>query len=357
VTRSVSRAVPATNRRRGVVALLATMLLVADCAVSAADDLVSIGSGLSGPAGMQASVFASGATHVSAFAFDADGRLWLSTADYTDSGQDGVYLVPQAGADPIEIVGSLHTPLGLLWYQGALYVSSAAGIVAYSEFDGTRFGDVRTVVSFPAGVGEINGIAVGPDGRMVVGISAPCDACEPVSEDSAAIVSFLPDGTDLEVYASGIRAPVGLAFYPGSGELYATMNQRDDLGDLTPGDWLAVVAEGQTWGFPDCYGQQSSACDATPAPVAVLDTHAAVSGVAIVTGQLGPAVGTSALVAEWAKGTVQRVALAADDSSVARTVTTFLRGLTNPVPVTVAPDGTLFVGDWGTGVVYRISAP
>jgi hypothetical protein len=34
----------------------------------------------------------------------------------------------------------------------------------------------------------------------------------------------------------------------------------------------------------------------------------------------------------------------------------FLTGLTNPVPVILGPDGTLLVGDWGTGIVYRITA-
>jgi glucose/arabinose dehydrogenase len=95
---------------------------------------------------------------------------------------------------------------------------------------------------------------------MVVGISAPCDACQPASEDSAAILSFLPDGSDLQIYASGIRAPVGLTFFPGTSQLLVSMNQRDDLGDETPGDWLAVVSQGQDWGFPDCYGQASTDC-------------------------------------------------------------------------------------------------
>lgn len=319
------------------------------------DDLVSIGADLTGPASLAATVFASGASHLSAFAFDGDGRLWFATADYTDSGQDGLYLLTAAGATPVEVVSGLHTPLGLLWYEGSLYVSSAGGVVAYGDFDGRAFATTTTIVTLPAGVGEVNGIALGPNGRMVVGISAPCNACQPASEYSASIISFLPDGSDMKVYASGIRAAVGLTFDPGSGDPYVTMNQRDDLGDATPGDWLAVVEEGQDWGFPDCYGQASSTCGASPAPIASLDQHAAVSGVAIVTGQLGGAVANSALVAEWAKGTVQRVSLPTDGASDDAIVSTFLSGLANPVPVAVAPDGAVYVGDWGTGLIYRIA--
>jgi glucose/arabinose dehydrogenase len=93
-----------------------------------------------------------------------------------------------------------------------------------------------------------------------------------------------------------------------------------------------------------------------PAPLAVLDKHAAVSGVAVVTGQLGSMVGTSALVAEWTTGTVMRVGLRGGAATTATTVTPFLTGLEQPVAVAIGPDGAVFVGDWGTGTVYRIGA-
>ena len=89
------------------------------------------------------------------------------------------------------------------------------------------------------------------------------------------------------------------------------MNQRDDLGAKTPGDWLAVVRAGQSWGFPGCYGQGGTKCTAVPSPTAALGTHAAVSGVAIVTGQLGSTLGTGAVVAEWVTGKVKFVRLTA----------------------------------------------
>lgn len=319
-------------------------------------ELVDIGAGLSGPTGMSAYVYATGLTNASAFAFDPEGRLWVATAGYSDEGTDGVYLVPSPGATPVKIVDGLSTPLGLLWNQGSLYISSADGVVAYAGFSGTSFASRRTIVGFPTGTGELNGIALGPNGRIVLGISAPCDSCDPTAEWSASVVSFLPDGSDLRVEASGIRAPVGLAYYPGTSDLFVTMNQRDDLGEATPGDWLAVVSRGQDWGFPACYGQGGSACTGSPAPTAVLDKHAAVSGVAIVAGGLGATIGPSALVAEWAQGKVLRVALEHNGAAWHGAVTTFLSGLQQPVPVVVGPDGAVFVGDWGTGTVYRIVA-
>jgi glucose/arabinose dehydrogenase len=205
-------------------------------------------------------------------------------------------------------------------------------------------------------VGEYNELARSPDGRLMMGISAPCDHCEPASRWAAAVVSFLPDGSDLRIEASGIRAPVGLAYYPGRSDLFVTMNQRDDLGARTPGDWLALVRTGQAWGFPGCYGQGGASCAGVPRPTAVLDKHAAVSGVAIVNGQLGPRLANSAIVAEWTLGKVQRVALKNVGGTYVGAVSPFLTGVKNPVPVQLTPDGALLVGDWATGTVYRISS-
>ena len=317
--------------------------------------LVSIGAGLQGPSGLTATVYARGLPKVSALAFDAQSRLWVATADSKDRGKDAVYVVARPGDVPKPVLTAAHTPLGLLWYQRALYVASAGRVDAYSGFDGHRFASHRLVLQLPSGTGENNEIVAGPDGRLLMGISAPCDHCRPASKFSGSIISFRPDGTDLQVYASRIRAPVGLTYRPRTSDLLVTMNERDDLGARTRGDTLTIVRRGQAFGFPDCYGQGGAACKGVPKPLAVLDKHAAVSGVAVVTGELGKAVGTSAVVAEWATGKVQAVALKASGSTSTGTVTPFLAGLQNPVPVVRAPDGALLVGDWTRGIVYRIS--
>jgi glucose/arabinose dehydrogenase len=152
-----------------------------------------------------------------------------------------------------------------------------------------------------------------------------------------------------------VRAAIGLAYYPGTDDLFVTMNQRDDLGEATPGDWLAVIAPGDDWGFPDCYGQESEACVGTPAPIAELAPHAALGGLAIVTGELGDTVGTAAIVAAWAGGDVQLVTLERSGDSYVGEPATFLTGLENPMPVALA-DGGVLVGDWTTGTVYLVSA-
>ena len=61
-----------------------------------------------------------------------------------------------------------------------------------------------------------------------------CDACRERNGRSATILSLRPDGSDLRVYARGLRNPYGLAFQPGTGRLFASVNGRDELG--TPRD-------------------------------------------------------------------------------------------------------------------------
>jgi glucose/arabinose dehydrogenase len=311
--------------------------------------LVEIGAGLRGPAALKAAVYARGLRLAAAFAFDARGRLWVATSGASTHATDGVYLVARRGAKPIRVVSDVRGPLGLLWHRGTLYVASLGRVEAFGKLVGTHFAERRVVLRGPPGSGENNNLVLAPDGRILMGVSAPCDHCTPPTEYAGAIVSFRPDGSGLEPYATRIRAPFGLAFVPGTSRLLASMNQRDDLGAKTPGDWLAFVKRGQSWGFPGCFGQGGRACRGVPRPLAALDPHAAAGGVAVITGQLGPVVGRSAVVAEWQRSKVLRVSLPSGR------VAPFLTGLHNPLPVAVTSRGTLLVGDWGTGVVYEIS--
>jgi glucose/arabinose dehydrogenase len=350
--------------RRSIHAFMRTALLVAFVASFATADAASaspsgirgaIGAGLRGPSGLAATVYAKGLKHLSALATDAQGRVWAATAAASDTGKDAISLVSESGATPLKVVTDVHTPLGIVWIGDTLYVAQADTVLALGGFDGSTFASRTTLVSFPDSTGEVNGIAVGGDGRLYVGISAPCDACTPTDSYSASVVSFLPDGSDLQVFASDIRAPIGLAFFPGTDDLFVTMNQRDDLGAKTPGDWLAVVRQGESWGFPSYHGQDGTKYADMPSPVASLDPHAAVSGVAVVTGQLGSSVGTGAVVAEWMTGKVKLVRLTATDDGYTGTTVSFLSGFENPVPVML--DGSaLFVGDWTSGTLYRITA-
>ncbi len=340
------------------VALVAGLLGAAGCGAQRAGSaepagLVTIGAGLKGRAGLKATVYATGLPTASAFAFDSRGRLWVATSAPTDHSRDGVYLVARAGARPQKVITGVRGPLGLTWYRDRLYVASLGRVDAYSGLRGARFARRRTILAEPAGHGWNNGIVQAPNGRLVMSISSACDHCTRTSKWSATIVSFRPDGSDVRVYAKRIRAGFGVALYPGTSDLLVSMNQRDDLGARTPGDWIARVREGEDWRFPRCYGQAGSACAGVPRPIAVLDKHAAAGGVAVVTGQLGASVGTAAVVAEWQASRVLAVGLTKTGSAAAEPL---LTGIRNPLAVATTRDGALLVGDWGTGRIYRVAA-
>jgi glucose/arabinose dehydrogenase len=353
-----------SGRRAALLVVLVALAAGAGCggdapasASAVPPALVPIGAGLDAPTGTAETVLVHGPIHLAALARDGSGRLWMATAAEDGSSADGVYVVPASGAAPVQVVDGLSTVLGLLWVDQTLYVASAAGVLAFSGFDGAHFSGQRPVVTLPDGVGEANGLAATADGRLWLGISAPCDHCTPASPLSASVVSFLPDGTDLRVEASGIRAPVGLVADPSSAGVLVTMNQRDDLGENTPGDWLAAVESGQAWGFPDCYGQGGPPCASAPSPLATLDPHAAVGGITLLDAQPDAGRGRSAVVAEWALGKVQRIALDGAGQAPAGTVETLLSGQISPMAVLAEPGGKVLVGDWTTGIVYEITPP
>jgi glucose/arabinose dehydrogenase len=317
---------------------------------------VAIGAGLRGRAGLEASVYAKGPSTLAAFVFDPQGRLWLAAAGLESHTEDGVYVIPKPGAPAVKVVSGLSDPLGLAWYRNRLYVSSIGRVDAFAGFNGRSFTRRTRILNGPVAGGENNGLVLTSGGRFLMGITASCDHCTPRSAWSGSIVSFRPDGSDLRLFARRIRAPVGLAYVPGTSDLLVTMNQRDDLGVRTPGDWLALVSQGEDWGFPDCYEQGSPACAGVPAPIAVLDKHAAVGGLVVASAEPGAPAGTWALVTEWQSAKVQRVTLERAASTYAGSVTPFLTGIHNPLAIALAPDRSLLVGDWATGTIYRIQA-
>src|SRR2546427_7580272 len=66
----------------------------------------------------------------------------------------------------------------------------------------------------------------------------------PIEFHRADILEANPDGSRLRVYAWGIRNAVGIAVHPQTGELWASVNERDELGDNLPPDYITHVQDG-----------------------------------------------------------------------------------------------------------------
>jgi glucose/arabinose dehydrogenase len=97
-------------------------------------------------------------------------------------------------------------------------------------------------------------IDFGPDGRLYVPVGAPCNACE-VESPSGSLLSMRADGSDVQVYARGIRNTVGFAWHPRTHELWFSDNGRDMLGDdLPPCEINRATRAGLHFGFPYMHG-------------------------------------------------------------------------------------------------------
>ena len=97
-------------------------------------------------------------------------------------------------------------------------------------------------------------IAFGPDGKLYVSVGSSCNVCEETDQRRAAILQFNPDGTGGRIFARGIRNAVGIAFHPQTGDLWATNNGRDWLGDEFPPETILIVKDGAHHGWPYCNG-------------------------------------------------------------------------------------------------------
>ena len=122
---------------------------------------------------------------------------------------------------------------------------------------------------------------------------------------TASIVRMKPDGSDLQVFAEGVRNTVGFDWHPVTHELWFTDNGRDMLGDDVPNDELNIAPKaGLHFGFPYChqgdvtdpeFGAQR-ACSTTEPPVLKLGAHVAAIGFTFYTGKMFPASYTNAAI-------------------------------------------------------------
>lgn len=170
----------------------------------------------------------------------------------------------KAGA-PTVLVDHLNSPFGVVMVKDQLFVADTDAILRYpyKVGDDKVGGPAQKVIDLPAG--PINhhwtkSLTASADGsKLYVGVGSNSNVGErgPDAErERAAIWEVdLATGT-YRVFASGLRNPNGLTFYPGSGTLWAVVNERDELGpDLVP-DYLTSVKQGAFYGWPYSYWGQ-----------------------------------------------------------------------------------------------------
>ena len=293
----------------------------------------------------------------------------------------------------------LTLPFGIAFYPPGpdpnyIYIADTDSVVRfpYKNGDLEASGPKQVIVSNLPGFGRLRGgghwtrdIAFSPDGkRMFVSVGSHSNLDDPDTTPAefhrADILVANPDGTDLRVYAWGIRNPVGLAVSPQTGELWASVNERDRLGDNLPPDYITHVQEGGFYGWPWYYigshqdprlaGKHPELRDKVIVPDVLLEPHDASLELTFYEGEQFPAEYRGDIFAaehgSWNRSVrtgYEVICVPQKDGHATGEYEDFLTGFVTPagdvwgrpVGVAVAPDGSLLVTDDGGNCIWRVS--
>jgi glucose/arabinose dehydrogenase len=290
----------------------------------------------------------------------------------------------------------LNQPFGVAFYPVGenpqyVYVANTGSVVRfpYQNGDTSARGPSETIVNNIDGGGMLPGgghwtrdIVFSKDGaKMYVSVGSRSNASDDESEARRArIFEFTPDGRNERVYAYGIRNPVGLAIHPSTGQLWVSVNERDELGDDLVPDYVTQVQDGGFYGWPWYYiggnqdprhqGKRPDLKDQVIVPDVLVRSHSASLGMTFYTGDRFP-------------HKYRNFAFAAQHGSWNRSIRTgykviyipirgghangeyvdFMTGFVTPdgdvwgrpVALTVGRDGALYVTDDGGNAVWRVS--
>lgn len=372
----------------GVVALLLVGGLVLFWQISQVVDIrPMLGQGrvaeLDAPPGFRVTVYAEGLKNVRFLALGPDGVLYAA-----DRGNDRIVALPDADGDGVvdeirPFATGLNEPHSLVWHKDAWYVGVPSGVIRLRDTVGDGLADEETALidDYPSSGHNTRTVEFLPDGRMVVSIGSTCNVCNEEDPRRAAVVVYDPPigdrATGEQIFAKGLRNAVGLAIHPESGDLWATNNGRDMLGDDLPPENVYVVEEGGDYGWPRChsgnledpeYGSPG-ACEDVVQPVVEMQAHSAPLALAFYTSQLFPVEYRDDLFiafhGSWNRSEptgYKVVRLAFENGQPAPQVEDFVTGFLQadgsasgrPTGLAVGADGALYISDDKGGIVYRV---
>jgi len=170
----------------------------------------------------------------------------------------------------------LKQPFGMTLVGGTLYVANSDGVVSYPYAAGQTevAGPGTKVFDLPGP--PINhhwtkNVVASPDGsKLFATVGSNSNIGENGMENEvgrAAIWEYDLASRQARVFASGIRNPNGLDFEPTTGVMWTVSNERDEIGNDLPPDFLTSVRDGGFYGWPYSYwGQNVDARVKPPRP-------------------------------------------------------------------------------------------
>ena len=291
----------------------------------------------------------------------------------------------------------LNKPFGMAFYPPGndpqfLYVANTDGVIRFPYRNGdlkARGPAEKLSAHLSGGAGNLRSgghwtrdIVFSPDGKkMYVSIGSRSNVSDNAAEaDRARIFEFNPDGSGRKVYAWGVRNAVGIAFRPGSDELWMSTNERDEIGEDLPPDYISSVRPGGFYGWPWFYignhvdprhkGKHPELADKVIVPDVLVEAHSATLSLCFYTGDQFPAEYKGDIFAAF-HGSWNRkkrtgykiVRVPFDDGKALGEYEDFVTGFVTPdgqvwgrpVGITVAKDGSLLFSEDGNGTIWRVS--
>jgi glucose/arabinose dehydrogenase len=343
------------------------------------------------PEGFKVELFATGLNNPRLMRVAPNGDIFLAE---TGPGNIKVFRGMTAEGKPEQVTvfaSGLNIPFGIAFYPLGpdpqwVYVANMDSVVRFPYHNGDLIASAppqHLADLASGGHHRSRDIQFSPDGKkMFVSVGSQENVDDsPAEKNRAAILEYNPDGSGMRIYASGLRNAVGIAVNPTTSELWASVNERDGLGnDLVP-DYITHVQEGGFYGWPWFYmgghqdprlpGTHPELKDKVITPDVILQPHNASLQMTFYEGKQFPAEYRGDIFAcehgSWNRAPragyeVIRVPLH-QTGHASGEYEDFLTGFVvddesvwgRPVGVTAAPDGSLLVSDDGSGSIWRIS--
>ncbi len=193
-------------------------------------------------------------------------KLFMGRVGAGDPSPNTIILLRDADGDgkaelrSVFRTAGLDSPSGMAWGANKLYIANHNAVLAFDFVPGatTLTGEPKKLMDLPPrGNHWMRNLVLSPDGKnlyVAVGSSSNIGENGMASEARRAVILELDLASGRSrIYASGMRNPNGMAWNPSTGELWATVNERDMLGpDLVP-DYLTNVPIGVQYGWPWVY--------------------------------------------------------------------------------------------------------
>ena len=343
------------------------------------------------PAGFQIAKFAE-VENPRMLAVAPDGTVYVSQRDpgtltmLKDTNGDGA-------ADVQKIVAEKPKLHGIAIDNGKAYIVTVRELyVTDVKPDGT-LGELKMLVNDLPDAGQHpNRTLAIHDNQIYLSVGSTCNACDESNKENATILRMNLDGTNRQIFASGLRNTIGFGWHPTSRRMFGWDQGIDWLGDNEQGEEFNELVENQKYGWAYVYGKgELNPHNRPPAPLGLTNAdwakqsrdpillytaHSAGMQLAFYTGSMFPAeYKNDAFVAQrgsWNRNPpsgYEVVRVHFDQSGTPTKIEPFLTGflVKDAAPngkdahfarvagVAQMPDGSLLVTDDTNNIIYRIT--